>query len=355
MVYLFFLFYSQACLYFLGKYSTKLHQYYLLLTPIILLWVIIVGGQYNVGTDYFSYMKLFVGRESLFRYIDNGEFLFVFLIRFCHYIGIYGQGIFIVIGFIEVILYFYISKLIVSNKNTWVLFVVFMCFSTIFNNQMNGIRQYFAMYFFTLSVLEMLNRKYVVMSVLILASVLIHKSALLLSLFLILFFFLKNIRTSKKLYIFIIIGLIISAIPLYNSFIGFIVEYSFYDGYVENGYIQEVGINDKLIKYAFVPVFMYSIGKVKFLKLSCFHRYLFVIGIISFSVRLMALNLSLTNRFGMYFEFLMCIPLVYLIITLKRKSTFIFLSLLLFLYMIYTLKVTLFAKGEYLYNSYFFN
>ena len=192
---------------------------------------------------------------------------------------------------------------------------------------MNGIRQYFAMYFFTLSVLKMLNRNYVVMSLLMLASVLIHKSALLLSLFLLLFFFLKNIRTSKILYLIIIIGVIISAVPLYNSFIGFIMEYSFYDGYIENGYIQEVGINDKLIKY----------------------------GIISFSVRLMALNLSLTNRFGMYFEFLMCIPLVYLIIALKRQSTFKFLSLLLFIYMVYALKVTFFAKGEYLYDSYFLN
>ena len=62
-----------------------------------------------MGTDYFSYMKLFVGRESLSRYIDNGELLFVFLIRFCHNIGIYGQGILLVIVFIEVILYFYIS------------------------------------------------------------------------------------------------------------------------------------------------------------------------------------------------------------------------------------------------------
>lgn len=201
----------------------------------------------------------------------------------------------------------------------------------------------------------MLNRNYIVMSLLMLASVLIHKSALLLSLFLLLFFFLKNIRTPKILYLIIIVGVIISAAPLYNSFIGFIMEYSFYDGYIENGYIQEVGINDKLIKYAFVPIFMYSIGKVKFLEIPCFHRYLFVIGIISFSVRLMALNLSLTNRFGMYFEFLMCIPLVYLIITLKRQSTFKFLSLLLFIFMVYALKVTLFAKGEYLYNSYFFN
>lgn len=149
--------------------------------------------------------------------------------------------------------------------------------------------------------------------------------------------------------------MIISAVPLYNSFIGFIMEYSFYDGYIENGYIQEVGINDKLIKYAFVPVFMYSIRKVKFLDFPCFHRYLFIIGIISFSVRLMALNLSLTNRFGMYFEFLMCIPLVYLIIALKRQSTFKFLSLLLFIYMVYALKVTFFAKGEYLYDSYFLN
>ena len=103
MVYLFFLFYSQAYFYFLGKYSTKLHEYYLLLTPIILLWVIIIGGQYNVGTDYFSYMKLFVGREGLSRYIDNGELLFVFLIQSCHNIGIYGQGILLVIVFIEAI------------------------------------------------------------------------------------------------------------------------------------------------------------------------------------------------------------------------------------------------------------
>lgn len=60
----------------------KFLSYFILLTPLWLVWLLICGGQYDVGTDYFSYYNIFksadiswyadtkAGRDV---YLDSGD------------------------------------------------------------------------------------------------------------------------------------------------------------------------------------------------------------------------------------------------------------------------------------------
>lgn len=87
--------YSFSFLYVHGKKSFANYIYASVFC--IILWTIVQGGQYNVGTDYFTYLYYFDNPYSLSYFSDKGEWGFYFLIKFCHNIGVTGQGVFVVI------------------------------------------------------------------------------------------------------------------------------------------------------------------------------------------------------------------------------------------------------------------
>ena len=100
MVYFLNLIYSVVDSYLIGKFTYRAHlsgsAFGLLLLPIFIVWILICGGQDNVGTDYPAYIRLFNG-ESLDRYEPV-----VFIVNACLSFGIKGQAIYFVfyaIGF----------------------------------------------------------------------------------------------------------------------------------------------------------------------------------------------------------------------------------------------------------------
>lgn len=64
--------------------------------PMLMMWSLLIGGQYNVGTDYFSYMEMFVPGANL-AYVNEsrGEYAFSWFVETCQHLGVYGQGIFL--------------------------------------------------------------------------------------------------------------------------------------------------------------------------------------------------------------------------------------------------------------------
>jgi hypothetical protein len=76
-------------------------------SPILFLWLFICGGQYDVGTDYFSYLSVFNG-EGQELFIQKGEYLFYAFVVSCNYLGFSGQTLFFVfygIGFLFLTLF----------------------------------------------------------------------------------------------------------------------------------------------------------------------------------------------------------------------------------------------------------
>lgn len=128
--------------------------------------------------------------------------------------------------------------------------------------------------------------------------------------------------------------------------------FSEYTVYYNNLHSEGSDFLEKATKYIYIPLYFISIYKLPKMQLQGLENKLFVIGIISFSFKMAILSLPYISRLGQYFEILMCIPLVYLLI-FYRKSKIGFVVIYTYLLFPYLLKVTFLAKAEYLYDSYF--
>lgn len=140
MIYLLFLFYIY--IYFRANIRSNINSYNLLIlsSPIIIIWVLMIGGQYGVGTDYFSYIYYFTTPDTSY-FDERGDLLFGFFIRLSHSFGFYGQDLMFILSFLWIILLLFIGKTFLLDSNFKYLclfFFVYITFSTSFNNQMNA-------------------------------------------------------------------------------------------------------------------------------------------------------------------------------------------------------------------------
>lgn len=366
MIYLLFLLFS--CLYLSHLYKYRIlssWQLYIYFLPIILFWVLLIGGQYDVGTDYFDYLRIFNG--DLYYIEENrGEFVFAALVRFCNACGIYGQGVFFIISFIWILLLINIMSYSVDRRFYYIFFFVFIVFPGILHNQMNGIRQYCAIYLFTIAVCCFLKKRYRFMILFVFLMSFCHLSSIFICvIFTIALLFLNNlVRNPKWLYFIVIISLIlnmslstdtISNILNHFSNISEIKTYS--TSYMNTGRITQAGLIANLTKYLYVPIIVYAIHLYTKMELNDNEKKLFVIGICGFCFKLSLISITIVYRLGQYFDILMCIPIIYMLIYFRtqRKQKIHFNITTLYLLVPYTFKVTAFAIGEYQYHSFFFH
>lgn len=360
MVYILFLFF--VCLF----YSIQNREYHTVKSilqnsiPVIFFGVLLIGGQYGVGTDYFSYLSYFASSDLSY-FIDRGDIGFANFVMFCRSIGIEGQGFFFLLSFIWIILLLLTFKFLLGSKTRFLgyFFFVFIVYSTSFNNQMNGIRQYTSIYMLSFALCLCFQRKWILSFGLLICSILNHKSSLILALVFTLFYFLnERIFKRKWLYLIVIGGFICSLLLNVGQilpFLGYLQGedmFSEYTVYYNNLHSEGSDFLEKATKYIYIPLYFISIYKLPKMQLQGLENKLFVIGIISFSFKMAILSLPYISRLGQYFEILMCIPLVYLLI-FYRKSKIGFVVIYTYLLFPYLLKVTFLAKAEYLYDSYF--
>lgn len=89
--------FSVVCSYFAQKYWGQISghsftAYLLLYSPVWVLWLLICGSQYEVGTDYVAYYEIFSNAESYSHfYLAKGEWLFTLIILSLHKLGISTQ------------------------------------------------------------------------------------------------------------------------------------------------------------------------------------------------------------------------------------------------------------------------
>lgn len=357
MVYLLYTLYSTISLSILSKYREANYKKLIFVAaPMIFAWILIVGGQYDVGTDYHSYMHIFYG-YGLERTQESGEVGFVHFVKLCNSIGLRGQDLFFIISVFWVFSLLYFSKRIVSSKYVFIFIFVFITFSTTFNNQMNGIRQYVATYFFTFCVLFLLDRKYILSILFFLLARSWHASALILIPVLILFLAFKNTNNKKVFYILVVLSIVFNQLFKEEWLFPILLSIGFYDQYVGKDYVQEIEFINKLTKIINVPIVLLSIYKLDKYRMRCFDKKIYSIGICSYCIYLASLSLTITNRFGMYFTILMCIPIAYYLIYLYRSknlNSLILFWLILFYFLAqYIVKVIIFPLGEYSYDSIF--
>lgn len=330
----------------------------------ILFWTALLGSQYNVGTDYQSYLTIFSYGPSLEYYKDvKKEYGFYYMVKSLKNIGLDGQDFFYVFYLLTSLLFFKFTSLL-SKKNVTVIIFLFITVSSLFHYQLNGLRQCTAVFFVSLSALYYYKRRFTLFIILFVMGVLMHKSAIMV---LPILFLIDKVRFSwSTLYYIVIFSAFVSLISFdeaFDKFLSLIGGLKYLDDYTRysdgSDYVQDISLLNKITKLVYLPFYLYIIKlynrKKNSYKLSSYELSLFYLGVFSYIFRNVLLISSVTNRLGLFFTLLSIIPLYFLIneliVSKKRISTLI---VIIVFSIFYLLKIIVFPVEVYDYKSIFF-
>ena len=348
--------YSVICAYCLRQHyaQRKLSSIslFILLFPIFSVWLFICGGQCGVGTDYGSYLYIFEG--NLDDFFEKHEYLFAGIVSFFNACGIYGQGLFYIFYAINFFFLFLVLKRF-RIEQVYLFILLYITVTGLFNNQLNGLRQSTAIYVGTYAAFLIFENKSLKAAIFIVLATLIHQSAIIL---LFLYVFKYILRHSSFAFLFVLLFIAIClSLTLQITTITFLLPYlpEEYAWYILDGGVEERTFISKITKYIYIPLYLFSWRYFYKHRLSVGDNILFKIGWIAFCLRLSVINLTIISRIADYFLLLSILPLLlYLYCLYKTRNLFLFISIIFFLSIFYCLKVTVFARGEYLYNSIYF-
>ena len=350
-----------AVLSILYMYSIKriknINFFYFL--PIYILWTLIIGFQFQVGTDYSSYSNIFNNTELLKRYFIIKEYIFYYMIIFMKSIFNQAQSLFVIVAIFENALFYLLIKKGIKNgifnkKKIYILIFLFLCYGTNFYNQMNIIRQYINIYLLSLAFFCIINRELLKYIFIFIVGIHIHRSFI--YIFPLYFFrnLLLNKITKKVLLLMLFIGIIFNFLPLKDILIVILKYIPRYSGYIYTHYFEEISFHNKITKYIFVPFYINSINLLDKMEEKKIHTL--KLGIVSFITRIFCLKLTVLNRIGEYFTLFSIFPFYYLIIYYyeNKKNFKLFLLLSIIIGLFFT-KILIFPEKEYAYRSWFFN
>ena len=325
-----------------------------LLLPILLVWLLICGGQYNVGSDYWSYYAFFNGK-SIGQFWDNGEYLFVWVISLCNSLGLYGQSLFYVFYGINFYFFYLILKRI-DLKYVFLFILLYITVTGLFNNQLNVLRQATAIYMGTYALVLVVEQKKRKAFFFILLSALMHRSAIILFVAL---FMTKSVNrfSRKSLFVLLCLSLCLCFVLRVET-LKFITPYVFdvYASYITGQVAEDKSFVTQITKLIFIPFYLLALFRLNKMKLTAQETSFFKWGFISFCLRLMVLNMSIVYRIFDYFLFLSVFPFFYYLRYLFRNNRrLVFMVILFLLSAFYALKVIVFARSEYLYKSIYFS
>lgn len=246
---------------------------------------------------------------------------------------------------------------IVTSKYIHIFLFVFIVYSGAIHNQMNIIRQYCAIYLFTIGLCLLINKKYKSSILFFILMCFTHSSSIILVpiIFIINLFIIKS-QSIKFLYAMVILAFIFSFMLKIEYIAHIFPFFDQYVGYLKGDRIEDVSVINRLTKYINIPLFVCSIYLYNKMRLNDYQKKMFKLGIFAFSFKLSLISFFIVGRIGLYFDILACVPLCFLLINfIQRKQKIKFYLTISYLLVPYMLKVTLFATQEYLYNSYFFN
>ena len=323
-------------------------------------WVVLIGSQYYVGTDYSTYYSYFeTGEVGLYWY--KKEYLFALIAEtICKY-RLNPQLGFVVFAFLQsIFLCFFINKYKFKRYDLF-LFIYFYC-GTVFVNQTNAVRQYTAMYIFLVAIIYIYNRQFIRYVICIIIAGMFHKSVLFLFPFYFFNFLFK--KDSRKLFFIYIILTFILFYTGVDFFVLRIVEKTNYKYYLQRDFFI-LGNRRNIIflftKLIFFPFYVRLFFSKMYNSFSLKEKYFIHLGFICYCVKLISMFSFFLGRFAMYFDFLSYIPLYYYMLYLIENKNinknyrlfelFVFLS---FTIGPYLMKVLISPDNEYIYKSVLF-
>ena len=357
MIFLFVLFYCGIYFYFVDKYKMNV----ILLTPPFLVYFFISALQYNVGSDYMSYIFIYENQWVMDRYYNTREYFFYFTNIILNSLNLPPQAVFFVFSFVQSLFVFiYFSMFKKRGGVLWLFFIIFFCVTNIYHNQMNGIRQYSVIALVPLVSLLLFERKYVLLSVVFLLASTFHLSFFVLFLFIILYLIYLKFNVN---YLFCFIVTLPIYIFLPKVVIPFLELFDMqYLSYIDTDYFKEGGGMVVLPKLYYLPVillFYWVNHKESFdsinERLAPYFSFSIFIFSCSYWAILMSLDIALLSRVAIYFWFFIVFPIYNVCIYLYKNSIYFFYLVLFYILLPYLAKVTFLAKNEYLYKSFIFN
>lgn len=328
-------------------------------------FLLIFSLQYDVGTDYYSYLAAAtadeLGQFKLNQFLTDKEYLFAGIVYLCQLSGI-PQLIFLMTALVQVtpfcIALYQLRKENISLQNT--LFMYF-ALSLSFFNQFNGVRQFAAVNLVFLAVILLLiNIKSVLPYLLLLMAPFFHHAAwfvvIPVSVWTLLQHCLK-LKLPKKKWVFI--GVAVCALIYlidFNSFITFIISktelFRGFKSYIESSYVEKMGCIEIATKVIKLLVVFYSIWRLDTERLSEFESKLLLLSYIAVCVMVLSFSSSLIWRVYLFCDLFLIFPTVFFYkynATVKERM-----AINLYLSVFLIVKILVKPRGEYLYSSVLF-
>lgn len=344
MVYLFVIVYICLSLSLHQKQINRSKIGIVFFTPAIIVWTIVVGGQYYVGTDYPVYLNYFERPSPAY------EPIFCYLTIYLYEHGIKGQYIFFVFAFINAFFIFIACRKI-RLSNYALFFFLLVSVSTFFNSQMNGIRQCSAVSIIFLAIAVMKDSKKFSAILIILATG-IHYSALACLPLLMYERYLYKITAAPKILITITCFMpfvavdenftnqLLSCLPSEIVSGTRLALYQDTDaGEVRLGFIYRVS------KLYFVPLYWWSTILLKNNVLNEKEMYLYKLGLFSYFVKSVLLVNLFFNRFSYYFWIPAIFPVYFLARYIQKRNQSLYALIILYCSFIYFYKVISETQG----------
>lgn len=357
MVFTLNLLYSILCTYSFSKSyrlpSQNRYLYYMtFLSPVWIIWLVICGGQYYVGTDYESYYEIFSSLDTEY-YKLKYEYVFAYIVELCGLLNFPPQTLFYIFYFIGISFLIYIASRL-EHRTSFIFILLYLSVSTIFHNQLNTLRLFTASYIVSTATLVLFDKKGILkfLTLIIFASA-IHLSSIFFISFIILKYKLEMMTYKSALYLLLIsiIILFIGDISYLYDTLNFILPMQ-YRHYIGSTFDTSSNIILLISKLIYVPIYFYSAKLLLTHKLLGLDLYLFKVGYLFFCLRLILLNNTILNRFGDMLILLSMLPIYYLLrdLYLNKRNIIYYLICMLFI-IFYLIKVLVIPKQEYLYNS----
>jgi len=308
--------------------------------------------QYGVGTDYFNYQSIYNGVVSHDLFFRKGELLFYYLYEFLIGFDLGDQSVFVFTSFFQSLTLFLIFKMLFEKGYGVHILLLFYLFATgMFHNQMNGIRTFTAVYFFIASFLFISDRKFFLGAVFYLFAVLSHSTALFLFPLMILPSVFWRFISANRIIIFFLANLF-WLFGLGNTLVIYLVQNlaPFYSHYLHLT-DSPANILNILSKAYWLPLYLWFLIMYRGVNFSDFSGRLVGIWVLSSGLYFSLFYTTIFFRAHHYFSFFMLIPLYFVFIKSNLSHRIVISVYSLFPFI---LKVLIFPKGEYLYDSVLF-
>ena len=289
----------------LSKYAQKTHTW----SPIIialLLYAIIFGVRYGVGTDFFSYLNYFKYPSYINENVESG---FIFLIKLLSSLGFHYSFFYGIIAFIQIYL---VYKSIQQYDYAFASLTFVFMFGAFWLTFANGLRQILAFCILVYAITYLVRGKWIQYIILGILAMLFHKSA-------IIPLIIYPVFCIKKLYFnntfWQIIGLALSLVLMNVNIISFVLSnveriiYALgYEFYLEDGAEfskeTEYGLGFFITLFSYIILIINSKGMKQMYKDTWipFAYNLFYIGVILKYLFISSLLFSRINYYFIYFE-----------------------------------------------------